>query len=315
VQIRASVTPSQVGQQVTLDVHAVTDPQPTDAQWVLGDGTATGTSVTHTWNTADTFHIHVTAVFANGDHADADADQVVNPLPPVKVPVTVSVAGPGQVRSTPGGIACPPTCSTQFNENTNIRLTAQTTEQFDGFGGDCGGPTCQLTLGPGGASVTAHFTNVISNHTLTLHIKAGANGAIVEVMFPDGTGAGTECSDAEPAGTCTYTFKETDVIDLTPSGEPGDSAVLVGWRGACNNDTVGSACRVTMDRDRTVTALWVDCPGDKRCGQGGAAPAAAGPSSRRQSSARSGPAGPGPDPALPARRRLSRRRRPRRRTA
>jgi hypothetical protein len=303
VQIRASITPSQVGQQVTLDVHAVTDPQPTDAQWTFGDGAAaTGTTVRHIWNAKGTFPVHVTAVFPDGTK-DADADQVVNPLPPVKVPVTVSVTGPGQVRSTPSGIACPPTCSARFDETTNLKLTAQTTEQFDGFGGDCGGPTCQLTLGPGGASVTAHFTNVISNHKLTLHITHAATadgGGIVDV-FPNGNqDDDRQCVDS----TCTYTFKETDTVDLMPNGEGIGMSAFVRWQGACNS--TAETCHLTMDRDRTVTSVWVNCP-DPRCPPaitGGAA--ATGQSSRRQSTARPGPEGRDPAPgraALPARRR------------
>ncbi len=82
-------------------------------------------------------------------------------LPPGLVPVTVSVVGTGSVTSSPSGIACPPTCTTNFVNGTYVTLTETpgTGQVFSGWSGACTNTISQCQLGPLSValSVTAAF--------------------------------------------------------------------------------------------------------------------------------------------------------------
>jgi hypothetical protein len=80
---------------------------------------------------------------------------------PTTFTLTVSIVeegGSGIVRSIPGGIGCPPSCSTSFRARQRVRLIgrADSESDFYGFSGDCSGFSCTLTMDRN-RSVSAHF--------------------------------------------------------------------------------------------------------------------------------------------------------------
>jgi hypothetical protein len=287
LQISASASPSQVGENVTLTVGTASAPAPVSAQWVFGDGaTDSGLSPSHTWNSARTFQVTVTATFPDGRTKTRSVAQNVVAPPPVKGTLTVTVTGPGKVTSSPGGINCPGTCSAQFNENTRVTLTATTGERFDGFTGDCAGTgQCRLTLTAAGATVDAHFTDIVNNRTLTLNVKDAATtggGGIVDVFPGDGAGSDRQCDQPR----CVTSWPETETLLLTPNGEGVGVSRFDHWTGACSGS---GDCHLTMTVNRTVTAVWVRCP-VTGCAVTGSAvtggAAANGPPARRQAAGR-----------------------------
>jgi hypothetical protein len=75
--------------------------------------------------------------------------------------LTVSIVedgGSGIVTSSPGGISCEPSCSTSFTAGRMVTLTAaeDSNSDFYGFGGDCAGFSCTVTMS-GNRSVSATF--------------------------------------------------------------------------------------------------------------------------------------------------------------
>jgi hypothetical protein len=76
-----------------------------------------------------------------------------------QVKLTVSVAGPGRVLSTPRGISCAGRCSATFERGMRLRLRALPARgaRFAGWGGACRGPkACRVTLDRA-TSVRARF--------------------------------------------------------------------------------------------------------------------------------------------------------------
>jgi hypothetical protein len=79
---------------------------------------------------------------------------------PAEKTLTVNLEGDGggQVTSSPSGIECPPDCSADFEEGTFVELSATSDDSsvFAGWGGDCGGTDCSLSM-DGDAVVSATF--------------------------------------------------------------------------------------------------------------------------------------------------------------
>jgi hypothetical protein len=308
LSISVSANPSRVGQNVGLAVTATRPPQPVSAQWSFGDGAPPGNSLTpnHTWTSAGTFRVTVTAAFPDGRTNTRTVTQTVNPPAPPKGTLTVTVTGPGKVTSSPAGINCPTRCSAQFTENTVVTLSATPTpgEQFEEFGGDCpanGQPTCQLTITTAGASVTAGFTDVVNFHTLTLNITdpaSGDGGGMVDVF--DSNGFNNQCVDA----TCVKDYPDTETLRLTPNAEGAGVSRFDHWTGACTGTS--QTCRVRMTANRTVTAVFVRCP-VTGCAGPAVQPAAAPRRAGRTAGPPSGP--PGSPSATRPRPRPGRRRR------
>ena len=64
------------------------------------------------------------------------------------VELGVTVSGPGSVTSNPAGVACGNNCSAGFEHNTTVTLSAAPGADavFDGWAGDCTGPSCVVTM-------------------------------------------------------------------------------------------------------------------------------------------------------------------------
>jgi hypothetical protein len=73
--------------------------------------------------------------------------------------LAVAVVGPGSVRSTPAGIACPGKCSATFSPGTSVRLSANARggSRFLRWGGNCAGTRACRVRVSGLAAVAAQF--------------------------------------------------------------------------------------------------------------------------------------------------------------
>lgn len=92
----------------------------------------------------------------------------------------------------------------------------------------------------GGQCVPATDAGVSNLRTLT--IQVGGSGAGVVSSTPTGIACGS--------GTCTKTFEVGTQVMLASSASSGD---FLGWSDGCMGQ---GACAVTLDTDRTVTALF-----------------------------------------------------------
>ncbi len=155
----------------------------------------------------------------------------------------------GTVTSSPYGINCGTTCSTQsasFASGTTITLTATpaTGYTFTGWSGACTGTsaTCTVTMNSN-QSVTANFVRVQpTTYRLSLSKNIAAGGAITS--SPSGINCGTACS------TQSASFTADTTVTLTAT--PATGYTFTGWSGACTGTS--TACTVLMDNNKTVTA-------------------------------------------------------------
>jgi uncharacterized repeat protein (TIGR02543 family) len=150
--------------------------------------------------------------------------------------LTVSLAGTGSGTVTGGGISCPSACSKGIAPGAGVSLVAAAASgsTFTGWGGACGGTgACNVTMS-GDRSVTATFT--LLPHQLTITLAGSGSGTV--------SGAGISCP-----GTCTGSYASGSTVTLTASGQNGSS--FAGWSGGC---TGTGGCSVTMGADQSVTA-------------------------------------------------------------
>jgi len=89
--------------------------------------------------------------------------------------LTVTVAGGGTVISSPAGISCPGTCSTNFTDGTNVTLTATPSlgYEFSQWVGSCTGTTgCGLIM-TSAQSTSASFVNTYLRVTTNTSLATG----------------------------------------------------------------------------------------------------------------------------------------------
>jgi uncharacterized repeat protein (TIGR02543 family) len=154
-------------------------------------------------------------------------------------------AASGRVVSSPSGIDCGVDCSEGYVNGTVVSLTAIPDPGFlfTGWGGDCSGTAaCTLTM-DGPRTVSATFGPI---PTMFLLSVGGPNARIVS--SPIGIDCGNDCSEYYESGT---------VVTLTlVTVDPG--FIFTGWAGDCTGTS--GACTVTMDANRSVTALTARWP-------------------------------------------------------
>jgi Divergent InlB B-repeat domain len=88
----------------------------------------------------------VTATFVRANVSIGGAIQT-------RYPLTVTVSGPGSVRSSPSGIDCPPEskCEKTFKKGTSVTLTATSsrsgyTVRWTSYLANCSGESCEVTM-------------------------------------------------------------------------------------------------------------------------------------------------------------------------
>src|SRR5262249_35137033 len=160
--------------------------------------------------------------------------------------VTKAGTGSGTVSSSPAGINCGPTCSSNYASGTVVTLTATPAggSTFTSWSGACTGTaaTCSVTMSAAGNYVTATCDPAPSGHAVTVP-KAGA-GAGTITPKPAGISCGA---------TCVGTFGTA--VTLTAAAAGGST--FSGWSGAC---TGTGSCVVPMTAATTVTANFDPVP-------------------------------------------------------
>ena len=155
--------------------------------------------------------------------------------------LTVNKTGNGSVSSDPAGIDCGADCTASFNSGTVVNLTAAPAEGYllSEWKGACtGNGDCQVTMDKA-TSVTAVF-KIIPVNSFNLTINNAGGGTVSS--DPAGIDCGTTCSASFAGGA---------VVNLT--AVPAEGYLLSEWKGAC---TGNGACQVTMDKARSVTAVF-----------------------------------------------------------
>jgi hypothetical protein len=157
--------------------------------------------------------------------------------------VTKTGTGTGKVTSSPAGIDCGATCSFEFEEGTEVTLSAsaEAGSTFAGWSGSgCSGTgTCKVTMSAA-KEVTATFT--LETHLLSVTKKGTGTGTVTS--SPAGINCGSECSAAFNHGTA-----------VTLTGAPGAKTKAVAWSG-CDSVNGENKCLVTMSTAKSVTATF-----------------------------------------------------------
>ena len=202
-------------------------------------------SVFGKWSGCDSVVDNVCTVLINGDRNVTATFYLVYSL-------TVNIEGTGQgsVASTPAGIDCQPTCSDTFVVGTNIRLTAKPSagSLFSYWSGGCTGTknSCNLVM-TGNKEVIAHFVSGASKAYLLnvtrVHKKKG-DGVVTS---NDGN---IDCGDS-----CFYSYLQNAVV--TFSAIPNEDSIFTGWSPKSLNCPGIDPCTVTMDKKKSVKAIFV----------------------------------------------------------
>ncbi|MBI5258231.1 MAG: InlB B-repeat-containing protein [Burkholderiales bacterium] len=180
----------------------------------------------------------------------SDALAVTLPTSTTPWSLVVSTSAGGTVASSPAGIQCGALCSATYAPGTVVVLTATPASgyRFVGWSGACSGTAgCSVTM-DAAKSVSASFAVVTPPPSTNATLAVGVTGqGSVSIT---GAGSTTAC-----ASQCTRSFSTGTTVSLTAS--PAAGHVFGGWSGAC---TGLSACSVTMDTSRSVTAAFVVAP-------------------------------------------------------
>lgn len=155
-----------------------------------------------------------------------------------KLSLTVPAGGSVTLSDDLGN--CSVDCQLSFSPDTVITVTATADDgyTFAGWTGDCTGETnCQVTMSVD-HSVTATFTEIPPETTLSIIISEGGS-----VTLSDSLG---DCTI-----DCQLIFTQQEAITLTVTPEAG--YIFYSWSGDCAGD---AACLVTMTSDHTVSAIF-----------------------------------------------------------
>lgn len=148
--------------------------------------------------------------------------------------------GSGTVISSPPGINCGDTCSTNFDYGTEITLFIEPgiESTFGGWDGSCAGEdTCTFTM-----TETNYVTATFTLNTYIMTVSKAGNGTGTVTSSPPGINCGDTCS----------TDFDFDTI-VTLSAEPGIESTFAGWSGPCIG--VGN-CTTIMTEARSVMATF-----------------------------------------------------------
>jgi hypothetical protein len=159
--------------------------------------------------------------------------------PVAKFQLNVSLSGEGQVTSSPSGINCSVNCNAEYDEGSQVSLTATPSAGFvfTGWSGNCSGDgNCNVQM-TAAQNVVATFEQ---EQTQSFSLQVAVTGMGTVTSSPSGINCGNDCSEAYESGTN---------VGLT--AQPDEGYEFVSWSGSCNGS---GSCNVSMSAQRTVTA-------------------------------------------------------------
>lgn len=164
---------------------------------------------------------------------------------PEGVPVEVVRAGTGAgtVTSEPAGIDCGADCVSTFEDGATVTLTAIAAagSTFVGWTGDCTGadPECDV-VADAPRTVTATFDGIARQ----VVVELGGDGRVTS------SPGGIDCG-----ATCTASFAEGTMVELTAAADPG--AAFAGWGLDCAAAGTNPVCSLVAAADRRARADFV----------------------------------------------------------
>jgi hypothetical protein len=168
---------------------------------------------------------------------------------PVFHTLTVSVTGNGSISADSGTIsgctsAGGPTCEGEYEQGAQVTLTETPGEgslfaswqtlQCD----ESTATTCEVTIGSGDEGVAASF-----QAAQTLKVAIEGPGTITS--SPGLISCTPFCEDSFPQGT-----------KVTLSATPAPGSLFIAWKHCDSGGVLGAHCTVTMDKAKTVTAVF-----------------------------------------------------------
>jgi phospholipase C len=151
--------------------------------------------------------------------------------------LAVTENGTGTITSSPAGINCPTSCSANFQQGSQVTLSAApgSSSVFGGWSGACSGSgNCNLTI----ASATSVAATFNAGYQLTVTVSGTGNVT--------STPAGINCP-----GTCSAGFAQNTQVTLAATAAA--SNIFSAWSGGC---TGAAACTVTLASATSVTATF-----------------------------------------------------------
>ena len=167
-------------------------------------------------------------------------------------PLTVSVNGNGTVNSSPPGINCPINCSSNFNKDAVVTLTASAGSGsiFTGWDSPCSGKgTCSVTMNAA-KSITAYFAQT---RTLTVESSNPSSGVTIFVGQVDNTGQGNGITPF------IRNHNHNLTVNLSAPATAGGNNFQKWTRNGTDYST-NLAISFPMDNNYTVTAVYSAAP-------------------------------------------------------
>ena len=155
-------------------------------------------------------------------------------------PFTVTISGPGQVSANAPGLQCAQTCTTTWNADTPLRLTATPSAgtKLVRWGGSCAGAGACSVTATEGATVSALFAPIV----FRLTVSVGGRGTVRSSR------SGITCRPR-----CSASFPSYVPVRLTAT--PAKGWKLRSWRGACRGKN--RTCSVPMTAAASARATFV----------------------------------------------------------
>lgn len=158
-----------------------------------------------------------------------------------QVPFTLTISGPGQVAGDVPGLKCAQSCTTTWNAETQLSLTAApgTGARLVRWSGGCGGASaCNVTVGQAGGSVSALFA------PLVYRLTVGVSGRGTVRTSRTGITCRPRCSAVFPS-----------YVPLQLAAKPAKGWRFRAWSGACRGTRL--VCTVPMTAATKTRAVFV----------------------------------------------------------